>query len=183
MEPIETERLLLLPAHPDLAWKTAAFYHKNRDFFAPLDPQREASFFIPEGQQVLLEAEREQFELRQSFRFYLVLRQQPGEIIGLAGLNNIVRGAFRSCFLGYKLGEEFQHQGYMSEGVTALCRWGLEKQGLHRIEANIMPRNLPSIAVAKRCGFQLEGMSPKYLRIAGVWEDHLHFVLLGPDEI
>lgn len=78
MEPIETERLLLLPAHPDLAWKTADFYHKNRDFFAPLDPQREASFFIPEGQQVLLEAEREQFEQRQSFRFYLVLRQQPG---------------------------------------------------------------------------------------------------------
>lgn len=71
----------------------------------------------------------------------------------------------------------------MSEGVMALCRWGLEKQGLHRIEANIMPRNLPSIAVAERCGFQLEGMSPKYLRIAGVWEDHLHFVLLGPDEI
>ena len=182
MESIETPRLLLLPSHPDLGEKAAAFYEKNRAFFAPLDPRREESFFLPEGQQTLLRREQEQFQQRQSFRFYLVRREQPGEIIGLAGLNNIVWGAFRSCFLSYKLGEEFQHQGYMTEWVKALCQWGREKHGLHRIEANIMPRNLPSIAVAKRCGFQLEGRSPKYLRIAGVWEDHLHFVLLGPDE-
>ena len=57
-----------------------------------------------------------------------------------------------------------------------------EELKLHRIEANIMPRNARSIRVVEKLGFINEGRSRKYLKIAGVWEDHLHFVLVNPDE-
>ena len=41
-----------------------------------------------------------------------------------------------------------------------------------------MPRNAPSLGAAARAGFRREGISPKYLRINGVWEDHIHMVRL-----
>jgi ribosomal-protein-alanine N-acetyltransferase len=51
--------------------------------------------------------------------------------------------------------------------------------GLHRIEANIMPRNAASLRVVEKAGFHREGLAKKYLKINGVWEDHIHMVLLN----
>jgi ribosomal-protein-alanine N-acetyltransferase len=45
-----------------------------------------------------------------------------------------------------------------------------------------MPRNLPSRRVVTKLGFVEEGLGRKYLKINGVWEDHLHYALLNPDE-
>ena len=50
---------------------------------------------------------------------------------------------------------------------------------LHRIEANIMPRNEPSLKVAKKLGFIDEGILHKYLKINGKWQDHIHMALIN----
>jgi ribosomal-protein-alanine N-acetyltransferase len=54
---------------------------------------------------------------------------------------------------------------------------------LHRVEANIQPNNAASIALVKRCGFRLEGFSPRYLKIAGEWRDHERWALLADEQI
>jgi len=46
------------------------------------------------------------------------------------------------------------------------------KLGMHRLEANIQPRNRKSIALVERRGFTREGFSPRYLKVAGRWRDH-----------
>lgn len=95
-----------------------------------------------------------------------------GELAGTIHLTNIVMGAFRSGYLGYYAFTGFERRGLMTRGLNALVRHAFTDLGLHRVEANIQPGNTASIALVMRCGFQLEGYSPKYLKIAGRWRDH-----------
>ncbi len=101
-----------------------------------------------------------------------VVEAANGELAGAINLTNIVMGAFRSGYLGYFAFSGFEGQGLMTQGLNAVLRHAFKDLGLHRAEANIQPGNAASIALAKRCGFQLEGYSPKYLKISGRWRDH-----------
>jgi len=49
---------------------------------------------------------------------------------------------------------------------------------LHRLEANIQPENVASIALARTCGFNKEGYSPAYLKIGGRWRDHERWAIV-----
>ena len=177
----ETERLLLLPAAQPQAQMVADYYCRNKAFFELFDPQREPNFFTAEYQRRLLVQDEENRERAAGFRFYIVPKEQPGQIIGMVALNNVVWGSFCSCFLGYKLDKNWLRQGLMSEAVNECVRIAFEELGLHRIEANIMPHNIASLGVVRRCGFVEEGLARKYLKINGVWEDHLHMVKLNED--
>lgn len=175
-------RLGFLACDPALAGPAAAFYRRNRAAFAPFDPVQPEEFFTAEGQAERLAFDLEQAEAGRCFRFLLVQPRHPGKIIGLAGLNEIVRGAFQSCFISYKLDHTLWGQGYGSEAISALTEWGFRNLGLHRVEANIMPRNLPSRRAAARAGFEEEGLAKRYLKINGVWEDHIHMVRRNEEE-
>lgn len=161
-------RLGFLAADPALADTAAAFYYRNRDAFAPFDPVQPEEFFTPEGQQERLAYDLEQAEAGRSFRFLLVQPRHPGKIIGLAGLNEIIGGAFHSCFISYKIDHTLWGRGYGSEAIDALTQWGFRNLDLHRVEANIMPRNLASRKAAAKAGFEEEGLARRYLKINGV---------------
>jgi ribosomal-protein-alanine N-acetyltransferase len=180
-QPLETPRLLLLPAHEGLADAVADYYRRNRDFLAATEPQHPPEFYTSQGQRPLLAADACRAQRREGYRFFIAQREQPGRVIGSVALSNIVWGAFLSCFLGYKLDGELLSRGYMTEAVGRAVAFAFDELGLHRIEANIMPRNAPSLRVAEKLGFQYEGISPRYLRIGGKWEDHVHMVRLNPN--
>jgi ribosomal-protein-alanine N-acetyltransferase len=103
---------------------------------------------------------------------FLACRLEDGAIVGFLNISEIVRGGFKSAFLGYGGVAGFAGQGYMTEAMQHLLRVAFTGLGLHRLEANIQPGNLRSIALAKRCGFELEGFSPRYLKVGGRWRDH-----------
>jgi ribosomal-protein-alanine N-acetyltransferase len=103
---------------------------------------------------------------------YLACRRSDGAIVGWLNVSEIVRGALQGAFLGYGGVAEFAGQGYMTEAVRLVVREAFGPLGLHRLEANIQPGNLASIALARRCGFEREGFSPRYLKVGGRWRDH-----------
>jgi ribosomal-protein-alanine N-acetyltransferase len=102
----------------------------------------------------------------------LLRRRSDGALAGYFNLSNILRGPFQCAFLGYGAVAGLEGRGYMSEGMQLLLRRAFTTLGLHRVEANIQPGNGPSIALARRSGFELEGYSVRYLKIGGRWRDH-----------
>jgi ribosomal-protein-alanine N-acetyltransferase len=52
---------------------------------------------------------------------------------------------------------------------------------LHRIQAGVMPRNTPSNRVMEKAGFRREGLALNYLKINGVWEDHVLYAVTAED--
>lgn len=69
--------------------------------------------------------------------------------------------------------------GYMAEAIRKGIDIMFNEFGLHRIEANIMPKNKRSLRVVEKLGFVNEGTASRYLMINGKWEDHIHMVLLN----
>jgi ribosomal-protein-alanine N-acetyltransferase len=83
-----------------------------------------------------------------------------------------VRDPLQSGYLGYAAFLPFAGRGYMTEALRMVLHECFTTVGLHRVEANIQPANHASIALVKRCGFQLEGFSAAYLKVGGEWRDH-----------
>jgi [ribosomal protein S5]-alanine N-acetyltransferase len=102
-------------------------------------------------------------------------------LAGVINVNEIVRGAFCSGYLGYYAFMPYNGKGYMSRGLGAVLRNIFRVHGLHRVEANIQPRNDDSRRLVERLGFRLEGFSPRYLKIAGQWRDHERWALTIED--
>ncbi len=69
----------------------------------------------------------------------------------------------------------------MSEGLQLAVRCAFSTLRLHRLEANIQPGNLASVALVRRCGFVREGFSRAYLRVSGRWRDHERWALVAHD--
>ena len=110
----------------------------------------------------------------------LVAREErSNEIVGVINLNEIVAGAFQSAYLGYYGMSSVSRKGLMTEAMRAAIAYAFGDLGLHRLEANIQPKNIASIALVRRLGFQKEGFSPRYLRINGEWQDHERWALLA----
>jgi ribosomal-protein-alanine N-acetyltransferase len=112
---------------------------------------------------------------------YLIRRNEDGALAGSASLGHIVFGNLRSAYLGYSAFVPHQRQGLMREGLELVLRHAFGTLGLHRVEVNVQPANVRSIALAERLGFRREGYSPRYLKIGGRWRDHVRFAMTADE--
>jgi [ribosomal protein S5]-alanine N-acetyltransferase len=127
-----------------------------------------------------------------AFRAYVARFRRPshvghllclpdGDLVGVVNVSEIVRGAFRSAYLGYYAFVPHAGCGHMTTGLHLVVARAFRAYRLHRLEANIQPGNERSIALVKRLGFRLEGLSPRYLKIAGQWRDHERWAITVED--
>jgi [ribosomal protein S5]-alanine N-acetyltransferase len=109
----------------------------------------------------------------------LARERSTDDLVGVINLNEIVMGNFRNAYFGYWGFARTGGRGLMTEALREAVRFSFDEIGLHRIEANIQPNNLRSIALAQRAGFTKEGYSPRYLLIDGDWRDHERWALVS----
>ena len=177
---IESERVMLrTPQMSDYpAW--AELRASSREFLMPWEP-----LWTPD------ELSRASF--RRRVRHYLRdLREDVGyalfiyatatdALVGGLTLCNVRRGVTQSCTLGYWIGANHAQQGYMTAAVRAIVPFVFDSLELHRLEAACLPTNTASIRLLEKTGFKREGLARRYLRINGVWQDHLLYALLDSD--
>lgn len=175
----ETERLLLKVIDKSYAELVIDYYLRNQSFLEEWDTVKKEEFYTKPYQEEELEKELVNIENNRSFRIWIFKKEEESRIIGTVGFNNIIKGAFLSCHLGYKLDQDEINKGYITEAIQKGIDIMFQELGLHRIEANIMPKNKRSLRVVEKLGFYNEGLAYKYLKINGIWEDHIHMVLLN----
>jgi [ribosomal protein S5]-alanine N-acetyltransferase len=176
---LETERLKLISLDTSHTALLFDFLTRNAEFFKPWSPLYEDGYFdIENHRKHLLKIEQDTNEGK-GIKFGTFLKNDPNKIIGTLSFMNIIYGPFLSCFTGYRTDEYYNGKGFTTEALKCGVDYVFEKLKLHRVEANIIPKNAASIRVVEKLGFKPEGKSEKYLQINGKWEDHLHYVKLN----
>jgi len=123
-----------------------------------------------------------QKELREETGYaFLLFRQYDEALLGGISLSNVRRGVTQSCSIGYWVGAPFANKGHMTDAIGGVIPFVFEALGLYRLEAACLPGNQASIRVLEKTGFRAEGRARNYLKINGVWQDHLLFALLRED--
>jgi [ribosomal protein S5]-alanine N-acetyltransferase len=156
----------------------AAAYRRNRDHLAPWEPTRHESFFTERGQ---ADAITGQLAMAQQGLIAAWLLTKGEEVVGRVNLNNIVMGVLRSASVGYWVDGGHQRRGLATGLVEFVCMQA-GARGLHRVDAGTLVHNGASQRVLERSGFEVYGLAPKYLFIAGAWQDHRLYQRILHDE-
>lgn len=135
----------------------------------------------------MVASDRESLSSRQDLRLGLV-RRDNGRVVGTASLFKI-DASNRRAEIGYALAFDQQGAGLMSEALNALVDRVFDHTPgapfddllLHRLEADIDPRNAASAASLARLGFQLEGTLRERWQVGGEISDSGLYGLLRPD--
>ncbi|MGN8025780.1 GNAT family N-acetyltransferase [Microbacterium sp. 22242] len=173
--------ILLRPLLPGDGAELAAAYTRNRDHLAPWEPLRREDYFTAAHQDRLVARTLQAVADGRSAAY--VLTHGERRIVGRVNLSDIVRGAFWSTHLGYWVDGALAGRGIMRRAVSAVCGLARDDLGLHRVQAATLVHNAASQRVLHATGFAEIGRAPRYLRIAGRWQDHLLFQRILEDPV
>ena len=112
------------------------------------------------------------WENKDSFE-YVFLDKETGKLVGAGGIHT-VSYLHRFAQYGYYLDKNATGRGYITE-VVQLLEAELFKRGIHRLEIVCDVNNKASAAVARRCGFEQEGVMRESRFAYGKYRDELLF--------
>lgn len=152
----------------------------SRDYLQPWEPSWPADDLTRAAYRRRLGVYAREMELGNAWPFF-IFDPSGKTLFGAVTLSNIRRGVAETGTLGYWIGQPHAGRGHGAAAVQALSRYALNDLRLHRVEASCLPTNARSRRVLEKSGFRLEGEARAYLKINGVWADHLLFGLLRED--
>jgi ribosomal-protein-alanine N-acetyltransferase len=151
----------------------------DREFLAPWEPLRTDEFFTIDYQDTAVARSLEQCE-QGAVLPHVIL--DDGDLVGRITLNNIVRGPLQSAKLGSWVASSANGRGVATAAVAAIIPIAFDDLKLHRIAAATLLHNVRSQRVLERCGFARIGVAPRYLQIAGEYQDHALYQRLADDD-
>lgn len=122
---------------------------------------------------------RGEFEAGTLHEWGIELRARPG-VIGTCSLSSLSRSNRRGE-IGFALHPSAWGQGLIAEMLPRLLDHAFDDLGLHRIEADVDPRNQGSLRALERLGFRIEGRLRDRWQATGEVQDSLILGLLEPE--
>lgn len=123
--------------------------------------------------------------MHSAYTFVGELRDTPGELVSFCSLSQVFRGPFQNAYAGWRVSTPHCGRGLGQESVRAMLdiAFGELPLGLalHRVQANVIPTNMPSLKLARAVGFREEGYALRYLEIDGRYQDHVMFAVLSDE--
>jgi [ribosomal protein S5]-alanine N-acetyltransferase len=104
-----------------------------------------------------------------------------GVLAGDISLHSIQRGPVHTANVGYMVDAAFRGRGVATAAVRLVVARAFCGLGLHRLDAGAMPSNLGSQRVLEKAGFTRVGVLERFLFVAGSWQDHVLYEMVGAD--
>jgi len=164
--------ITLRPLTADDAGELSAVMRRNQEFLAPWEPARPPGYFTETSVAATIGTLLDMQRAGTTVPFVI---DEDGALVGRTTLNNVVRGPFQSASVGYWVDGARGGRGIASTACGLIVQHAFGELGLHRLEAGTLLDNVRSQKVLVNNGFQQFGMAPRYLQIAGTWQDHLLF--------
>lgn len=116
------------------------------------------------------------FQRKGMIAWGICLQAQDAPVIGRIALQDFRNQTIAE--LAYWLARPYWREGFMSESLQAVLRFGFETLELHRIWAMTDPRNLPSCRLLERNGFVREGVLRQSTNRNDGWADSAIYAML-----
>lgn len=151
---------------------------RSREFLAPWEPVWPSNDLTRAAFRSRIKRYWRDIEDDAAYPFFIF---SAGErhLLGALTFSNVRRGVAQTASLGYWIGAPYARCGLMTSAVGLAMGFAFDHLQLHRIEAACLLNNAASIALLARCGFEQEGLARRYLKIAGLWQDHLLYARLS----
>ncbi|GAB3477968.1 GNAT family N-acetyltransferase [Marinomonas epiphytica] len=169
---INTPRGVLTILEESQAGLLYDYVNEERSFLKPWEPKRSDAYYSMETCELRVREMRRDF-IEEKAVVFCLLNQDQTRMLAYSNYSNLIKGVLCSCSLGYSIREAEQGKGLMREALENGIEYLHKHMGIDRIQANYMPRNKKSASVLHGLKFTEEGYAKRFLKIDGVWEDHV----------
>jgi aminoglycoside 6'-N-acetyltransferase len=173
--PLRTERLMLRLHEAGDAEALRAYYGDPAVVrYVPFDPWDDQSTSEHMGRRL------KRCGLTSEARGLGVVAELDGRVVGDVALWT-TDDAQRVAEIGWAFHPDVAGQGLATEAAAAVLDLAFDTYGLHRVAAQLDPRNVASARLCERLGMQLEGHLRQCWWDHGEWTDSLVYGLLETD--
>ena len=165
---IETDRLVLVPATPELTRAALAGNDALGRTLRALVPATWPPTYLDPAALTFTLDRLTEGESQAGWWLHFVMLKGGGDsraLIGSGGYKGPPSGD-GTVEVGYAIVSEHQRRGYATEATRGLVARAFSVAGVRRVIAETLPELIPSIGVLEKCGFRLigEGSEPGVIR-------------------
>jgi ribosomal-protein-alanine N-acetyltransferase len=173
--PIETDRLVLRNFRED-DWQAVHAYTSDPDVVGWFGEQP----YSVEQTRDWIQADLEHQKNPDRWNILLAVTLKSDDtVVGNCG--HIVRSPreIRAAYAGYKISQEYWNNGYATEALGAMLKFGFGDLDLQRISMISDPRNVGSWRVMEKCGLRREGHAIQDRLMNGEMIDTYYYAMLS----